>query len=349
MLKAKIRSVKILGRGVKMKYYFAAVSLVSQLSLEEIVRSMVTLLFNRCSCLVQMSTYPSKSGEIIEMGHVFSTVWYEPLNQLRTIRWTVPETDRFEEDGVILILECHHSNLSHFTTHSSHSSQAETRTPRYPTLASLRVTAAVRPSSYCHHPSFELLLSSVHRAIIPKSPKSNPYSLLSRAQPIRLHQLLVVIWFKVQNIMVSSINIRMLKAKISRFTCDHKQAVAGGRGLPSPFLSWLRIKCGGKIMSRKEDDVKNDSDNDLGDNFDYQPNAEDDAEDDDVDSLDSTSNSEEVCGVKRIAYLMVEDIWNLEFRIEDEACQLYNAYACWHGFVMKKDDMVRDNQGRIIS
>ncbi|RYR72858.1 hypothetical protein Ahy_A02g007080 [Arachis hypogaea] len=102
-------------------------------------------------------------------------------------------------------------------------------------------------------------------------------------------------------------------------------------------------------MSRKEDDVKNDSDNDLGDNFDYQPNAEDDAEDDDVDSLDSTSNSEEVCGVKRIAYLMVEDIWNLEFRIEDEACQLYNAYACWHGFVMKKDDMVRDNQGRIIS
>ncbi|XLS62986.1 hypothetical protein HN51_017214, partial [Arachis hypogaea] len=67
----------------------------------------------------------------------------------------------------------------------------------------------------------------------------------------------------------------------------------------------------GKIMSINEDDVKNDSDNDLGNNFDYQPNAEDDAEDDDVDSLDSTSKSEEVCGVKRIADLMVEDIWNL--------------------------------------
>ncbi|RYQ98503.1 hypothetical protein Ahy_B07g086233 isoform B [Arachis hypogaea] len=46
---------------------------------------------------------------------------------------------------------------------------------------------------------------------------------------------------------------------------------------------------------------------------------------------------------------MVEDIWNLEFRTEDEACQFYNAYSCWHGFVMRKDDVVRDNQGRIIS
>ncbi|RYR45177.1 hypothetical protein Ahy_A07g031037 [Arachis hypogaea] len=102
-------------------------------------------------------------------------------------------------------------------------------------------------------------------------------------------------------------------------------------------------------MSINEDDVKIDSDNDLGDDFDYQPNAEDDAEDDDVDSLDSTSKSEEVCGVKRIADLMVEDIWHLEFRTEDEACQFYNAYSCWHGFVMRKDDVVRDNQGRIIS
>ncbi|RYR18489.1 hypothetical protein Ahy_B03g063110 [Arachis hypogaea] len=88
----------------------------------------------------------------------------------------------------------------------------------------------------------------------------------------------------------------------SRFTSDHEEAVAGGRGLPSPFLSRLRITCGGKIMSKNEDDVKNDFDNDLGDDFDYQPNAEDDAEDDDVDSLDSTSKSEEVCGVKRIGF-----------------------------------------------
>ncbi|XP_057734650.1 protein FAR1-RELATED SEQUENCE 5-like [Arachis stenosperma] len=102
-------------------------------------------------------------------------------------------------------------------------------------------------------------------------------------------------------------------------------------------------------MSRNEDDVKNDFDNYLGDDFDYQPNAEDDAEDEDVDSLDSTSKSEEVYGVKRIADLMVEDIWNLEFRTEDEACQFYNAYSCWHGFIMRKDDVVRNNQGRIIS
>ncbi|QHN82234.1 uncharacterized protein DS421_20g693990 [Arachis hypogaea] len=104
----------------------------------------------------------------------------------------------------------------------------------------------------------------------------------------------------------------------------------------------------GKIISTNEDDVKNDSDNDLGDDFDNQPNAEDDAEDDDVDSLDSTSKSEKDCGVKRIAALMVKDIWNLEFRTEDEACQFYNAYAYWHGFVMWKDDVIRDNEGRII-
>ncbi|XLR48609.1 hypothetical protein S83_033269 [Arachis hypogaea] len=69
-------------------------------------------------------------------------------------------------------------------------------------------------------------------------------------------------------------------------------------------------------MSTNEDDVKNDSDNDLGDDFDYQPNVEDDAEDDDMDSLDSTSKSQQDCGVKRIADLM--------------------------------DDTVRDNEGRII-
>ncbi|RYR13693.1 hypothetical protein Ahy_B04g070548 isoform E [Arachis hypogaea] len=45
---------------------------------------------------------------------------------------------------------------------------------------------------------------------------------------------------------------------------------------------------------------------------------------------------------------MVEDIWNLEFRIEDEACQFYNAYACWHGFVMRKDDIVKDKESKII-
>ncbi|RYR37405.1 hypothetical protein Ahy_A09g042292 isoform D [Arachis hypogaea] len=132
-----------------------------------------------------------------------------------------------------------------------------------------------------------------------------------------------------------------LQLSLTRFTSDREQAVAGGRGLPSTFISQLRITCGclikivslqkfssllvgfqasvvikvlelgflihicqlyavarGKIMSRNEDDVKNDSDNDLGDDFDYQPNAEDDVEDDNVDSLDSTSKSEKICGVK---------------------------------------------------
>nr|XP_025703481.1 protein FAR1-RELATED SEQUENCE 5-like [Arachis hypogaea] len=104
----------------------------------------------------------------------------------------------------------------------------------------------------------------------------------------------------------------------------------------------------GKIMFTNKDDVNNDSDNDLGEDFDYQPNVENNAEDDDVDSLDSTSKSEQDCDVKRIANLMVDDIWNLEFRTEDKACQFDNAYACWHGFVMRKDDVVRDNEGRII-
>ncbi|RYQ97383.1 hypothetical protein Ahy_B08g093430 [Arachis hypogaea] len=91
-----------------------------------------------------------------------------------------------------------------------------------------------------------------------------------------------------------------------------------------------------------------DSDNDLGDDFDYELNAHDDVEDDDVDSLDFTRKSKQDCGVKRIADLMVEDIWNLEFRTEDETCQFYNAYACWHGFVMRKDNVVKDKEGKII-
>ncbi|RYR02562.1 hypothetical protein HN873_054964 [Arachis hypogaea] len=101
-------------------------------------------------------------------------------------------------------------------------------------------------------------------------------------------------------------------------------------------------------MSTYGDDVKNDSDNDLGDDFIYEPNSHDDVEDDDVDSLDFTNKSEHDCDVKRISDLMVEDIWNLEFRTEDEACQFYNAYACWHGFVMRKDDIVSDRESKII-
>ncbi|KAL4337971.1 hypothetical protein AHAS_Ahas12G0163500 [Arachis hypogaea] len=84
-------SVKILGRGVKMKYYFAAVSLLSQLSLEEVVRSMVTLciLFNCYSCLVQMCSYPSESGEIIEMGNKV---------EISTLSWQVLDLDQWALD-----------------------------------------------------------------------------------------------------------------------------------------------------------------------------------------------------------------------------------------------------------
>ncbi|QHO24523.1 uncharacterized protein DS421_12g372950 [Arachis hypogaea] len=83
--------VKILGRGVKMKYYFAAVSLLSQLSLEEVVRSMVTLciLFNCYSCLVQMCSYPSESGEIIEMGNKV---------EISTLSWQVLDLDQWALD-----------------------------------------------------------------------------------------------------------------------------------------------------------------------------------------------------------------------------------------------------------
>ncbi|XLT47225.1 hypothetical protein HN873_039829, partial [Arachis hypogaea] len=113
-------------------------------------------------------------------------------------------------------------------------------------------------------------------------------------------------------------------------------------------LSLIQVRSRCKITSTCEDDVKNDSGNDLGDDFNYEPNSHDDVEDDDGDSLDVTRKSEHDCDVKRIADLMVEGIWNLEFRTEDEACQFYNDYACWHGFVMRKDDIVRDKEGKII-
>ncbi|XP_015949936.1 protein FAR1-RELATED SEQUENCE 5-like [Arachis duranensis] len=68
-------------------------------------------------------------------------------------------------------------------------------------------------------------------------------------------------------------------------------------------------------MSTYEDDINNDSDNNLGDDFDYKPNAHHDVEDDDVDSLDFTSKSEHDCCI---------------------------------GFVMRKDDVVRDKKCKII-
>ncbi|RYR07559.1 hypothetical protein Ahy_B05g074938 [Arachis hypogaea] len=83
-------------------------------------------------------------------------------------------------------------------------------------------------------------------------------------------------------------------------------------------------------MSTYMNDVKINSDNDLSDDFNYEPIS------DDEDSLDVTSNNEDVAEVKRIADLMVDDIWNLEFRIDDEACQFYN------------DDIIRDKDGIII-
>ncbi|RYR39667.1 hypothetical protein S83_028308 [Arachis hypogaea] len=104
-------------------------------------------------------------------------------------------------------------------------------------------------------------------------------------------------------------------------------------------------------MSTCKDDVKNDSDNELGDDFNYELNSDDNNDDDDDDddySLDVISKNEDDSDVKRIANLMVEDIWSLEFRTEDEACQFYKAYTCWHGFVMRKDDVIRDKEDKII-
>ncbi|KAL1330810.1 hypothetical protein AAHE18_12G136900 [Arachis hypogaea] len=64
-------------------------------------------------------------------------------------------------------------------------------------------------SSHCCRLSVKLLPSSVLRAIAPMSPKSNPYSLLLRAQPIRRHRLLVV-WS------ASSFTVNSLSASSSK-------------------------------------------------------------------------------------------------------------------------------------
>ncbi|KAL4356922.1 hypothetical protein AHAS_Ahas09G0135100 [Arachis hypogaea] len=64
------------------------------------------------------------------------------------------------------------------------------------------------------------------------------------------------------------------------------------RGPPHSLVKTRHARERCKIMSTYDDDVKNDSDNDLGDDFDYEPNSHDDVEDDDVDSLDFTSKSE---------------------------------------------------------
>jgi zinc finger SWIM domain-containing protein 3 len=51
---------------------------------------------------------------------------------------------------------------------------------------------------------------------------------------------------------------------------------------------------------------------------------------------------------KKITSLTADEIQGLEFDSEQEAYDFYCEYARWHGFVVRKDEVTRDDDGKVI-
>ncbi|XP_057418789.1 protein FAR1-RELATED SEQUENCE 12-like [Lotus japonicus] len=65
---------------------------------------------------------------------------------------------------------------------------------------------------------------------------------------------------------------------------------------------------------------------------------------------DSQKNSDvEVKVMKRITELSADDIRGMDFSSEEEACEFYSKYARIRGFSPRKDDVYKDDDGKIIS
>ncbi|XP_057451887.1 protein FAR1-RELATED SEQUENCE 5-like [Lotus japonicus] len=65
---------------------------------------------------------------------------------------------------------------------------------------------------------------------------------------------------------------------------------------------------------------------------------------------DSQKNSDvEVKVMKRITELSADDIRGMDFSSEEEACEFYSKYARIRGFFPRKDDVYKDDDGKIIS
>lgn len=65
---------------------------------------------------------------------------------------------------------------------------------------------------------------------------------------------------------------------------------------------------------------------------------------------DSKKNSDvEVKVMKRITELSADDIRGMDFSSEEEACEFYSKYARIRGFSPRKDDVYKDDDGKIIS
>ncbi|XP_058757154.1 putative protein FAR1-RELATED SEQUENCE 10 [Vicia villosa] len=61
-----------------------------------------------------------------------------------------------------------------------------------------------------------------------------------------------------------------------------------------------------------------------------------------------TLEKEDCNGHKCLSEVTDEDIRAMEFSTEEEAIQFYITYAHFHGFAVRKDDVVRDHERKIV-
>ena len=64
---------------------------------------------------------------------------------------------------------------------------------------------------------------------------------------------------------------------------------------------------------------------------------------------DGDRKTENCNGQKSLSEITIDDIKAMEFSTEEEAIQFYKAYARFHGFAVRKDDVVKDHEGKIVA
>lgn len=64
----------------------------------------------------------------------------------------------------------------------------------------------------------------------------------------------------------------------------------------------------------------------------------------DIDTLEK----ENINGTKCFSEITHDDIRAMEFIVEEEAIQFYIMYACFHGFVVRKDHVMRNHENKIV-
>ncbi|KAJ1422941.1 FAR1 DNA-binding domain [Sesbania bispinosa] len=95
--------------------------------------------------------------------------------------------------------------------------------------------------------------------------------------------------------------------------------------------------------SSSSDEIRSQNDRDI--DGEDEPNQEEVDIDEGYDAMEADVG-EDVS--RRIIDLTTDDIWALEFCSENDAYNFHFSYARCHGFVVRRDDVRRDNKGMLI-